>query len=558
LPRSRFAVPALILAAFFAAGAQQRKIYWADEVPKNWNGKWDARFLTVPEKTGFARTTSSLDLLEFIDTLKWNSENLYVFNVYTSALRKTAPAIVLSNPRVTSPEEAQKSGKPVIYLQGDIHPPEPEGAEALLMAMREILFGSHKSLLDNQILIVVPIFNVDGADTFTLQDGTPHIVGQRTNAGGFDLNRDAVKLETVEMNGLYRNVLNRWDPILFFDAHLMGRVYHGYANTYATSTVPAADPGPRGYVWDKLFPAVREAVRRDYGLETFTHCLQDNKWPPTVWSHDNAIWSTEAKFVVNDYGLRNRMAIITETPGQPTFERRIYAQYAYIMALLEYTNAHAKEMQKVCADADAGTVAKVKAQAESGELKNWTEGKYESYGKVDILAYKPAPLTYLPGTSVRAGAESGPPEVIRGVEHLTKPVGTKAAWMPRGYLIPAELGEFAQKLRAHNIRVRTLDKPMKVVGEEFVIDRLVKARGMGLQLTRLDGGFYGPATREFPAGSFFVDLEQPMANAAFYYLEPQAADGFVGCGMLDEYLRGLGVEQHPVIYPIFKFRTEAK
>ena len=54
-----------------------------------------------------------------------------------------------------------------------------------------------------------------------------------------------------------------------------------------------------------------------------------------AWSHDRAAWTVEAKFLVNDFGLRNRFAIITETPGQPTFERRIYAHYAYITALLQ-------------------------------------------------------------------------------------------------------------------------------------------------------------------------------------------------------------------------------
>jgi len=558
--RSLVLVIILIGVLSLTAGAQQPKIYWADEVPKDWNGKWPAKFLTVPEKTNYTRTTSTLDLLEFVDMLKWNSENVYVFNAFTSPLRKTAPAIVLANPRAISPQEAVKSGKPVMYLQGNIHPPEPEGTEALLMVMREILFGKLKRLLDNQILIFLPIFNVDGTDTFMTQDGTPHIAGERSNAAGLDLNRDAVKLETIEATGLYQSILNRWDPVLLVDLHLMGRVKHGYANTYATSTVPAAHPGPRGYVWDTLFPAVREAVRRDFGLETFTHCLSDERnWPPTVWSHDNAIWSTEAKFIVGDYGLRNRMSIITETPGHPTFERRIYAQYAYVLALLEYTNTHGKEMQKLCKDADEDTVAKVRAQAESGDLRNWVEGKYESWGKIDILAYRTNDTAYLPGTSVRAiapGSASGPPEVIHGVEHLTKPVGTKDAAVPRAYLIPAELQDLITKLRTHNIRLQTLDKPMKAVGEEFVVDKMLKAPRGGM--TRLEGGFYGLATRDFPAGTCFLDMAQPMANAAFYYLEPQSADGFVGWGLLDNCLRSLGVDQHPVVYPIFKFRKEIK
>ena len=555
--------PASAVKGALKTGASQpARIYWDDQVPAGWNGKWPAKFLTVPEKTAFTRTTSTLQLHEFVDVLKWNSEKVHVFPVFTSPLRKVAPAIVLASPRVTSPDEARASGKPVIYLQGNIHPPESEGTEAILMLMRDILFGNRKHLLDNQILIICPIFNVDGTDTFSTQDGTPHITGARPNAAGFDLNRDGVKLETAEVNGLYQNVLNRWDPILFFDAHLMGRVRHGYANAYATSTVPAAHPAPRAYVWDTLFPAVRDAVRRDFGLETFTHALfAGATWPPTAWSHDEAIWSVEAKFVVSDYGLRNRMSILTETPGHPTFERRIYAQYAYILSLLEYTNAHAKEMQKICLDADADTVARVQAQAESGQLRNWVEGKYESRGKIDILAYRTNDTAYLPGTSVRAtkpGSASGPPEVVHGVEDLTRPVGTRDAPVPRGYLIPAEFSGLVAKLRAHNIKVQTLDKPMTAVGEEFVVDRMVKARRGGYEMTTLDGGFFGPSTREFKPGAYFIDMAQPMANAAFYYLEPQSADGFVGWGLLDEHLRALGVEAHPVVYPIFKFTKRGR
>ena len=53
-------------------------------------------------------------------------------------------------------------------------------------------------------------------------------------------------------------------------------------------------------------------------------------------------------------------------------------------------------------------------------------------------------------------------------------------------------------------------------------------------------------------------MAQPMANAAFYYLEPQARDGFVGWGVLDDKLRALGADAKPVAYPIFKMRREVR
>jgi hypothetical protein len=167
--------------------------------------------------------------------------------MFTTALRKTAPAMIISSPRVTTPQQARASGKTVVFLFGNIHPPESEAAEALHMVARDLTVGARKNLLENQIVIIAPVFNVDGTDTLVPQDGslgseTPHIFGTRENAGGLDLNRDAVKLETVEANGMYR-LLNAWDPAVLLDGHLMSRVNHGYANTYGTTTVPAASPG---------------------------------------------------------------------------------------------------------------------------------------------------------------------------------------------------------------------------------------------------------------------------------------------------------------------------
>jgi len=72
----------------------------------------------------------------------------------------------------------------------------------------------------------------------------------------------------------------------------------------------------------------------------------------------------------------------------------------------------------------------------------------------------------------------------------------------------------------------------------------------------LEGGFFERSIRDFPAGTYFVDMVQPMANAAFYFLEPQSRDGMVAWWVLDDALRELGAEKHPVVYPVFKFRRE--
>ena len=251
------------------------------------------------------------------------------------------------------------------------------------------------------------------------------------------------------------------------------------------------------------------------------------------------------------------MAILAETPGHESFERRIYAHFALIAEVLKFAAVHGKEMQEICRRADAEVVEAVKTRAESGDLMNFLAGKYESWGKVDVLAYRQRNMSELiPGTSVRAKIPAhmlAAPELVSGVEFMTKPVGTASAAMPRGYLIPADLGFIAEKLRIHNVRIEVLSKPIKVSGEEFFIDRIGQGRGNGYNMVKLDGGFEKSPAREFPAGTFRVDMAQPAANVAFYCLEPQAADGFVGSGVFDAYFKATGADKGRVAYPIFKY-----
>ena len=279
---------------------------------------------------------------------------------------------------------------------------------------------------------------MDGGETLSVADGLPKLSGIRQNAKGYDVNRDAIKLETTNMQGAYRSLFNRWDPIIILDTHRMGGARHGYAIVHAASNVPTAHPGPRGYVTNQIFPALRKGARENGGIEIHFHAGLDRGWPPKVFSHDNAIWSVEGKFMVSGYGLRNRLSILVETPGYVSFEKKIYAQYVYASELLEYSAAHAKEMQDICRQADEETVNNVLTKAESGELKNYVDGRYESYGKFDILAYEKLEFSTIPGTSVlQLGLRvfNQKPELCSGVELVTKPVGTKQATVPRGYLL---------------------------------------------------------------------------------------------------------------------------
>ena len=536
----------------------QDDILWGDAVPENWNGTWPEEMRTACEKADFAHTATNQDILEYFAMLRWNSENVHIINAFISDRGRTCPVLVLSNPRVTSAKEAKESGKAIVYLQGGIHPDECEGKEALLMIIRDILFGEKKYLLDNLIIMICPNLNVDGNETRVVNFDLPKLTGIRHNALGYDLNRDALKVESTNLQGIYKNVYNDWDPVLVYDTHRMGSPRHGYAIVYAGANVATAHSGPRDYVTNKMFPEIRRTVRENGKIETFFHAGLDNDWPPTEFSHDRAYWTAEGKFMASSYALRNRMAIIVETPGSESFERMIYASYVFTNELLEYCHKHGKEMKEVCQKAEEEVVESIRSNAATGELKNFVEGEYVSAGKADVLAYKSVKREYVEGTSIRRRNPeelATPPELIPNVDLLIKTVGTKEATVPRGYLIPADLGHIVDKLRIMNVKVVVLDKPVKASGEEFLINKLYYTKGgfAGYDMTRLDGVFARAESKELPAGTFLVDMAQPLANVIFYCLEPEIGDGFLGWNLLDDYLKASGVNERSIVYPIYKY-----
>ncbi|MEX0314388.1 MAG: M14 family metallopeptidase [Allomuricauda sp.] len=535
----------------------QDDIYWWNELPENWNGNWPEELQTACEKSDFTYTAKWEDILEYFSTLMWKSENVHFFNMFISDMNRPAPTLVMSNPRITSPEEAKASGKPVIYLQGGIHPDEGEGKEALLMVIRDILFGNKKYLLDDLIIIVQPNFNVDGNEARRLHNANPRLYGIRQNAMGFDVNRDAIKLETTNMQGAYETLLNQWDPILILDTHRMGRTRYAYGIAQATSNVVTAHQAPREFVTYKMFPAIVEEARKTFKIEIGMHCGLNEGWPPTEFTHDNAIWSTEGKFMASGYGLRNRMSILVETPGGQEFEKAIYVSYAYIHALLEVCKKNGKQMMEICQKAEEEVVENIKKNAASGNLKNFTSGKYVSDGKISVPAYRDRKMKDVPGTSLRVLDRTNPPEWVDNVDLITKPVGVKEATVPRGYLIPEGMENIIEKLRMHGVKVTQLEKPVTASGEQFVSQEMT-TQDMGwrpYKMTTFKGDFAEAKNQTFPAGTYHVDMAQPLANLIFYALEPQVKDGFLGWKLMDDYLIENGAKKGTYVYPIFKYFT---
>jgi hypothetical protein len=522
------------------------------------------------EQTNYEETSRYEDVMRFIAELQKRTDKLRVESFGKTEEGRDLPLMIFADPPIAQPREARSSGKPVIFIQANIHAGEVEGKEATLSLARRIATGDLRSLLNNLIILIAPIYNADGNEKISLnnrtaQNGPIGGVGTRENAKGYDLNRDYMKLETPEANALV-GLFNRWDPHLTVDLHTTNGSYHGYHLTYAPTLNPNADARLIAFERDKMLPAIARATLKThkfrtyyYGnyatrermnreLDTFEMQRSGREAQPAD-KPETKIWRTfdhRPRFGNNYCGLRNRLTILSEAYSYLDFKGRVAVTEAFVEEIFKFSALRAAEIVALIKSLDDdASHARAAQQGVSFELKPLDK-------PVDILV----------GAVVKIKNPRSDKMMTAMVENKFTPTpmpdyglftATKSLALPRAYLFRDEGGmkTVIAKLLAHGVAVEELTEPLTTEVESYVIDDVKKAARafQGHSEVKLNGRLQ-KETVQFPAGSIMVRTSQPSASLIFYLLEAESDDGFVNWNFLDSYL------EKGKTYPIYRLTGE--
>jgi hypothetical protein len=467
---------------------------------------------------------------------------------------KDIPIAILARPTVRTAGEAKASGKPVIYIQGNIHAGEVEGKEAVMMLMREILLGDKSYLLDNQIILFVPIYNTDSNDKMEKgrrpsQEDSPLEVGLRENSQGLDLNRDGVKMEAPETQGLFASIISQWDPQLFVDLHTTNGTWHAYNHTWSPSYHSAGEPTTYEYTKNVMLKSLTGTLKDKYNLLTgpYGDYNLEEGWPVKNFY----TYNHHPRYLVNQFGFRNRMAVLSEAFSHERFYQRINSTYYFALEILIYTNTHAKEIQSVNKQAEESAIKNVVEN--SGKVKKGVRFKMVSTETLnDFKTYD-----YVAAKKSEDSIEwvrTGKIVSLNNIRYHAAFQATTESTLPRGYIIPSEFPALIDLLTKQGIKVDRLSRAQHFSGELFVIEKLERAEKKFERhnMATVQGNFI-KAQRKFKKGDYIIDLAQPLANLIFYLLEPQSDDGLVTWNFFDSYLEMQGVNNKRVHYPVFKY-----
>jgi len=507
------------------------------------------------ERTGYTETSHYGDVMDFIRALQGLGAPIRLQIMGKSTQGRDMPLVVASNPPVSSAAEARRLGKPVVYIQANIHAGEVEGKEAAQAILRRACQSamglpapaldsgaSFGNILDRVVIVMTPIYNIDGNENFGPMERNrpeqvgPQLVGTRANGQGLDLNRDAMKAESPEMRAVLRYVYNTWDPDIMMDLHTTDGTRHGFDLTYLPPTHPATEPDVYRYGYDTLIPAVQKDLKSRYNFAVFAYGDVMNRNGKPAW----LTTGPEGRYCTNYVGLRNRIGILSEAATYIPFKDRVVATDRFVSSVLLYVADHAKQIQDLSRKADAQVVDWGLHPEKAPPLAVRTE--------LATRGDETVPVEHLnPGERPPFGRPKAYDQIKMPI--YDRYVATRAARLPAAYLIPPTEAGTIELLKAHGIEVERLVQPWDGAATRYTIKEVNPATTtfQNHHLTGLEGTFVEGMSHA-DAGWRLVRTAQPLGLLAFQLLEPESIDGVIAW----EVLKNLKVGQ---TYPILKVPT---
>ena len=484
--------------------------------------------VTVAERSGFLQTGRYEEVQQLCKAFQQAyPKQVRCFEFGRTPEGRPMLALAVSRSGALTAEQARQRGLPVLLVQGGIHAGEIDGKDAGFLALREALEGkAAPGALDKQVLLFVPVFNVDGHERFgewnrPNQRG-PVAMGWRTTAQNFNLNRDYVKADAPEMQAMLA-LVNAWDPLAYIDLHVTNGAKFRPDVSIQVEPVHGGDAAlmPAGV-------ALREAVMEDlrkHGSDPKHFYISFAKTDDPQSGFEDSM--PAPRFSTGYFPLRNRFGMLVETHSWKDYPTRARITRNTIVSVLSQVAEHGAEWRKLALEADA------RALNLGNQLVPLS---YRTTDRTRMIQFAGYEYTRTP--SDVSGAlwtrydETRPQtwtvplrdEVVPNLQ-VAAPAG--------GYLVPAaQAAMVGAKLKQHGVTYKVLGADLgKVDVESFRADKTkFGAQSFeGRQALAVEGAWQKEA-REVGKGALFVPIAQAKSRLVMAMLEPESADSLLAWG----------------------------
>jgi len=465
------------------------------------------------------------EIISYYQKLAKAQPQMRLFNYGTTDIGKPLTLIVLSRDKVFDPAQIRKMNKTVILVNNGIHPGEPEGIDASMMLVRDLL--KKNALPKNLVLCIVAVYNIDGCITRGLsrvsQNG-PEAYGFRGNYRNLDLNRDFIKADSRNVLG-FMQILNTWKPQVFLDNHTSDGADYQYVMTLIETQKDKQNPLLAEYTGKTLSPELYKRMKKS-GYEMIPY-VEGFRGTP-----DSGIvaFLETPRFATGFTAQHNIISYITETHMLKAFDKRVYATYDFMQNLFDICERDATVIRKLKELVDEETkTQKTFALNWDVDMANYDTITFKGY----TAGYKPSEVSGLR----RLYYDRSKP-FTKTIKYFDNYKVTLTADKPVAYVIPQAWGKVIDLFKLNGVAMKrlthdtTLNMQMYYIGELRPPTRPYEGHYLhsNVPIKPVD------MPVRFYEGDYVVYTNQAINRYIVETLEPQAVDSFFAWNFFDSVL----------------------
>ncbi len=546
----------------------------------------DPDWQTPAESSGYRETPGYAETMAYVNRVATaHPDRVHVERFGTTGEGRDLNLVVISKDGIFDPSAVHASGRVVLLAQNCIHAGEPDGKDACLALLRDLVISEEgAALLEKVVFVFIPVYNVDGHERRSafnrINQNGPELPGWRANATNLNLNRDYMKADAPETRAFLR-MLERWRPDFFVDNHVTDGADFEYDVTFALDDGPDVFPPTARWLRDTVTPELERRVNRA-GHLAFPRAvfLNDDTDP----SRGLAFNENPPRFSTGRMILENRPGLLVEMHMLKDYETRVRGNYALLHALLELLNRYPTTLQALNRDADEHA-SRRGAEAARNEPFPLIVG-----GNGDLVSVSFRGREFVREQSAISGALAvryGPRPLELTLSMDSGAQVVTSVTLPAGYIVPPQWTRVIEVLELQGVSVDRTTRAWTGEVERY------RCTGMQRPGRPFEGrhpilrggnvehefGQFGTCLRwtetaTFPAGSAVIALAQRLSKVAVHWLEPEAPDSALRWGLFDsifeqkeggegyvlEKLAREEVDQHPDLRAEFeaRLRTDPK
>ena len=480
------------------------------------------------EKSNGKKTATYFEAVKWYKDLDKNSSKILVKEMGPTDAGYPLHLVLVSGDGKFDPIAWHGQKKAVLLINNGIHPGEPDGIDASMMLVRDVVNNKIK-LPENVALAFIPLYNIGGClnrNSYTRanQNG-PEAYGFRGNSQNLDLNRDFTKCDSKEAKS-FAQIFHFLNPDIFIDNHVSDGADYQHTMTLITTQYDKLGPVLGNWLKENFEPGLYKGMKaKGWDMVPYVN------FETTDFDKGMEIFLDPPRYSSGYAALFNTLSFVPETHMLKAFAQRVRSTYDLMQTFIEQAGIHASEIIDQREKVNKATVSQqmfpLKWNADSTK---YVDIEYKGYETDSAKS---------DATGLQKMFYNHNKPYTKKIRYFNACTPAGLIQKPTAYIIPQGWWAVVDLLKLNGVVVKQLQQDSNIMVNAYHMDEY-KSFPRAYEKHHKNYGVKVSVMKEtnlFLKGDFIIYLDQPSNRYIVEMLEPTGDDSFFAWNFFDGILQ---------------------